>query len=111
MVIIDNFSKLGLTFPLKNKEAQTIKDSFQTILLNSNWESNWIETDRGKVFYNNIFQYLVNENNIKLFCGNTSVGVVFAERLNRTTRDLLKKTVFENRNCLDWYFTYNSKTI
>ena len=28
LVILDNFSKLGWTVPLKNKNAQTIKDSF-----------------------------------------------------------------------------------
>ena len=32
LVIIDNFSKYGWTKPLKNKNAQTIKDSFENIL-------------------------------------------------------------------------------
>ena len=35
LVIIDNFSKFGWTVPLKNKNAQTIKDSFENILINS----------------------------------------------------------------------------
>ena len=30
-VIIDNFSKFGWTIPLKNKNAITIKDSFENI--------------------------------------------------------------------------------
>ena len=34
LVIIDNFSKFGWTIPLKNKNAQTIKDSFENILTN-----------------------------------------------------------------------------
>ena len=29
LVTIDNFSKFGWTIPLKNKNAQTIKDSFE----------------------------------------------------------------------------------
>ena len=35
LVVIDNFSKFGWTIPLKNKNAQTIKDSFENILINS----------------------------------------------------------------------------
>ena len=35
LVIIDNFSKFGWTVPLKNKIAQTIKDSFEKICITS----------------------------------------------------------------------------
>ena len=96
LVTIDNFSKFGWTVPLKNKNAQTIKDSFENILINSKRKPNLIETDRGKEFYNNIFQDFLNKNNIKIYSRNTSLGAVFAERFNRTIRDLLKKPVFEN---------------
>ena len=95
LVTIDNFSKFGWTSPLKNKNAQTIKDSFENILTNSKRKPNLIETDRGKEFYNNIFQDFLNKNNIKLYSRNSSYGAVFAERFNRTIRDLLKKIVFE----------------
>ena len=95
LVIIDNFSKYGWTVPLKNKNAQTIKDSFENILTNSKRKPNLIETDRGKEFYNNIFQDFLNKNNIKLYSRNSSYGAVFAERFNGTIRDLLKKPVFE----------------
>ena len=96
LVVIDNFSKFGWTVPLKNKNAQTIKDSFENILINSKRKPNLIETDRGKEFYNNIFQDFLNKNNIKLYSRNSSYGAVFAERFNRTIRDLLKKIVFEH---------------
>ena len=95
LVVIDNFSKYGWTVPLKNKYAQTIKDSFENILINSKRKPNLIETDRGKEFYNNIFQDFLNKNNIKLYSRNTELGAVFAERFNRTIRDLIKKIVFE----------------
>ena len=96
LVTIDNFSKYGWTIPLKNKNAQTIKDSFENILISSKRKPNLIESDRGKEFYNNIFQDFLNKNNIKLYSRNTYLGAVFAERFNRTIRDLLKKIVFEN---------------
>ena len=94
-VTIDNFSKFGWTTPLKNKNAQTIKDSFENILISSKRKPKLIESDRGKEFYNKIFQYFLNKNNIKLYSRNSSYGAVFPERFNRTIRDLLKKPVFE----------------
>ena len=98
LVIIDNFSKFGWTIPLKNKNAQTIKDSFENILISSKRKPNLIESDRGKEFYNNMFQDFLKENNIKLYSRNSSFGAIFAERFNRTIRDLLKKIVFEQGN-------------
>ena len=98
LVTIDNFSKFGWTVPLKNKNAQTIKDSFENILINSKRKPNLVESDRGKEFYNNIFQDFLNKNDIKLYSRNSSYGAVFAERFNRTIRDLLKKIVFEHGN-------------
>ena len=95
LVIIENFSKFRWMVHLKNKNAQTIKDSFENILINSKRKPNLIESDRGKDFYNNIFHDFLNKNNIKLYSRNTSYGAVFAERFNRTIRDLLKKIVFE----------------
>ena len=95
LVAIDNFSKFGWSSPLKNKNAQTIKDSFENILINSKRSPNLIETDRGKEFYNNIFQDFLNKNDIKLYSRNSSHGAVFAERFDRTIRDFLKRPVFE----------------
>ena len=50
LVIIDNFSKFGGTVPLKNKNAQTIKDSFENILISSKRKPNSLEGDRDKGF-------------------------------------------------------------
>ena len=116
LVVIDNFSKFGWTSPLKNKHAQTIKDSFEIILTNSKRKPNLTESDRGKEFYNNIFQDFLNKNDTKLYSRNSSYGAVFAERFNRTIRDLLKKIVFEQGDAkwIDVLQTitkqYNNKT-
>ena len=95
LVAVYNFSKYGWTIPLKNKNAQTIKNSFEKILISSKRKPNLIETDRGKEFYNNVFQDFLNKNDIILYSRNSSYGAVFAERFNRTIRDLLKRPVFE----------------
>ena len=96
LVTIDNFSKFGWTVPLKNKNAQTIKDSFENILISSRRKPDLIETDRGKEFYNNLFQDFLTKNNIKLYSRNSSFGAVFAERFNRTIRDLIKKSTIRD---------------
>ena len=88
-------SKFGWTNPLKNKNAHTIKDSFGNILISSKRKPNLIESDRGKEFYNSIFRDFLNKNKIKIYSRNSSYGAVFAERFNRTIRDVLKKIVFE----------------
>ena len=95
LLIIDNFAKFGWTTPLKNRNALTIPNSLENKIINSERKPNQIESDRGKDFYNNIFQDFLNKNNIKLYSRNISNGAVFAERFNRTIRDLLKKPVFE----------------
>ena len=95
LVVIDNFSSFGWTVPLKNKNSQTIEDSFENIFINSKRKPNLFETDRGKEFYNNFYQDFLNKNKTKIYSRNSSYGAVFAERFNRTIRDLFKKPVFE----------------
>ena len=48
-----------------------------------------------KNFITIFFKTFFKKNNIKLYSRNSSYGAVFAERFNRTIRDLLKKIVFE----------------
>ena len=67
LVVIDNFSKFGWTIPLKSKNAQTVKDSFEKILIKSKRKPNLIESDRGKEFYNNIFQDFLKKQYQTLF--------------------------------------------
>ena len=88
LVIIHNFSKFAWTVPLKNKNAETIRDSSENILISSKRKPNVIESDTGRDFYNNVFQDFLNKNNIKLCSRNSSYDAVFAERFNRTIRDL-----------------------
>ena len=79
---------------ISQKNAQTIKDSFENILIGSKRKPNLIERDQGKEFFNNIFQDFLNKNNNKLYPRKTYLGAVFAERFNRTIRDLPERTSF-----------------
>ena len=80
-VVSENFIKFGRTILYKNKNAPTITNFFDKILISSKREPNLNETDRGKKFYNKIFQIILNSNNIKHHSRNTSIGAFLAERL------------------------------
>ena len=56
LIVIDEFSKYSWTQTLKNKSAQTIKDSFENILITSKRKAKLFESDRGWEFHNNFFQ-------------------------------------------------------
>ena len=70
-------------------------------MISSKRRPNLIETDRGKEFHNGIFQTFLKNNSIKPYSRNSSLGAVFAERLNKSTKNLLKKFVFE-RGDANW---------
>ena len=101
LVIVDNFSKFGWTIPLKNKYSQSITDAFSQIIKTSKRKPNLLETDDGKEYVNKIFNEFLNNNKIKRYSRYTDKGAVFAERFNRTIRNLLKKPVFLAGNA-DW---------
>ena len=96
LIIIDNFSKYGWAIPIKNKNSQTIKDTFEHILTSSKRKPKNLESDRGKEFYNSIFQSLLKINNINHYSRYTDKGPSIVERFNRTIRDMLKKPIFLN---------------
>ena len=94
-MVIDSFGKFVFTVLLKNKSAQTIKNSFENILISSERKPKCFGTYPGKGVSNNIFQNFLNNDNIKHYPRKSSLGVVFAERFNRTIRDFFKWVVFE----------------
>ena len=73
-----------------NKYFQTIKDSFEIILITSKGKHNLIESDRGRQLYNITFQKILHNNIIKHYSRDTYLGAVFAKHFNRTARDLLE---------------------
>ena len=101
IVVIDNFSKFSCTIPLKTKYTQSITDAISQIVKSSKRQPSFLETDDGKEYVNKIFNDFPYNNNIKRYSRITALGAVFAERFNRTIRNLLKTLVFEKRNA-DW---------
>ena len=92
-IIIDNFSKYLCAIPLKNKYSQTITNEFSNILTKSKRKPLKLESDRGAEFYNSIFQNFLKSKNIGHYSRFTDKGPTIAERVIRTLRNLLRKTV------------------
>ena len=108
-IIIDNFSKYLWTIPLKNKYSQTITNEFSNILTTSKRKPPKIESDRGKEWYNSIFQNFLKSKKIQHYSRYTDKGPSIAERVIRTLRNLLKKPVFEKGKA-DWLSELSSIT-
>ena len=102
-IIIDNFSKYLWAIPLKNNYSQTITQEFSNILTTSKQKPLKIESDRGKEWYNSIFQNFLKSKSIHHYSYSryTDKGPSIAERVIRTVCNLLKKPVFEKGNA-DW---------
>ena len=94
-IVIDNFSKYLWAIPLKNKYSQTITNEFSNILTTSKRQPLKVESDRGREFYNSIFQNFLKSKSIRHYSRYTDKGPSIAERVIRTIRNLLKKPVFE----------------
>ena len=92
IIVIDNFSKYLWAIPLKNKNSQTITNEFSNIITTSKQKPLKIESDRGKEWYNAIFQNFLKAKNIQHYSRYTDKGPSIAERVIRTVRNLLKKT-------------------
>ena len=91
------------------KNAQTIKDCFENILISSKRKPNLIETDNDKEFYINTFQIFVESVDIKHCSRKTYLAAVFAEKINRTIGDIQNRPVFEKGNST-WIDILQSKT-
>ena len=77
-----------MTIPLNNNFAHSITDAFSEIIKSSNRKPNFLETDDGKEYVNKIFNEFLKKNKIKRYSRYTDKGAVFAERFNRTIRNL-----------------------
>ena len=73
-VILDNYSKYFWAIPLKNKKSQTITNEFMKFLSKSKRRPLKLESDRGKEWYNSVFQNFLTAKNIHHFSRFTDKG-------------------------------------
>ena len=100
LVVFDNFSKCTWCNPLKNKYARTIKGEFSKKITTIKRKPNKIDSDRGREFDNNIFHTFLKPNNIHQYSRFFDDGPSIAKRVKKSIRNLLKKPIFEKRECI-----------
>ena len=106
-IVIDNFSEYLWAIPLKNKYGERVAKEFSNILSSSKRSPLKIESDRGKEWYNSIFENFLKNKNIQHYSRFTDKGPSIAERVIRTLRNLLKKPVFLAGKA-DWFSELSS---
>ena len=90
LTVVDVFSKYAWVEPVKTKSGQDVATAFEKILKRSQGrQSQKLQTDDGKEFYNKHFQALMKRKNIHHFStsGDTKASIV--ERFNRTLKERL----------------------
>ena len=85
-----------------------MKDSFENIPLILKISLNLVETERGKEFLNKVFPDFFKKTITKKSI-NTSIRADFAERFNRTIKDLLTRSVLLKGDA-NWIYVLPTKT-
>ena len=95
LTVIDLYTRYAWAIPLKDKTSNTVTHAFQSLrkLPKKLW------TDKGKEFYNKVFQSFLKHNNVMLYSTFNEGKAVVVERFNRTLKDMMWKkfTVQDNQ--------------
>lgn len=116
LTCIDVFSKYAWAAPVKQKTGGQVSQAMKVILDSTPRIPKRMESDKGKEFYNHIFQKLLETHNIHHFSTNSRHKASVVERFNRSLKTLLYRS-FTARDSNNWLNllstclqTYNSRT-
>ena len=79
---------------LKNKQAKSVTDAFNRVVIKSKRKPDRVWSDRGKEFYNKTFLDYLKQNQIEIYSTHSDLKAVFIERFNRTLIDLIKEPMY-----------------
>jgi hypothetical protein len=102
LTVIDLYTRYGFAIPLKSKTALEVKTAFESIFKSNNRKPKRLWTDRGKEFYNKLFQSFLKDNNIKLYSTYNEGKAVVVERFNRTLKQYMWKK-FTEQGTQKWF--------
>jgi hypothetical protein len=99
LIIIDIYSRYAICIPLKNKSGNEVVGAFKSIKVVP--KNLWV--DEGKEFYNVEMKKYCKENDINMYHTYSGLKSVFAERFNKTLRDLIFTYLHSNdtKNYID----------
>lgn len=85
LTVIDIFSKFAWAVPIKRKNAKDVTDAMESILRAGRVPKK-LHVDRGKEFYNSLFQSLMETYGIHLYSTFSNMKASICERFNRTLK-------------------------
>ena len=106
-IIIENFRKNLWAIPLKKIYSQTITNDFSNILMTSKRKALKLESDRGAEFYNSIFQNFLKVKKIQHHSCFTDKGPSIAQRVIRTIRNLVKRSLYWKKELLIGFLKFH----
>ena len=88
LTCVDCFSRYAWCRTLKNKSSQSVTVAFASVLEERVLHKpTYLQCDRGKEFYNSLFQTYLKENGITLYSTeNYEIKAIVVERFNRTLK-------------------------
>ncbi|MEB2589927.1 DDE-type integrase/transposase/recombinase, partial [Bacillus cereus] len=87
LTVIDTFSKFAWALPLKAKTGTCVTEAFKTIFRESGGRRpRFLHTDKGKEFYNAVFQKFIRKHNVQHYSTFSDVKASIVERFNRTLK-------------------------
>jgi hypothetical protein len=101
LCVIDVFSKYAWCIALKNKDASSVLNAFQSIITSSKRSPQKIWVDKGSEFYNKTFEHWINGLGITMYSTYGESKSVIVERFIRTLKELMNHQ-FTVRNTREW---------
>ena len=106
-MVIDVFSKYEWIIPIKHKQGETVRETFQSILKDGR-KPEYLWTDKGSEFYNKHVKDLLGKNKITLYSTVNEEKSSEVKRWNRVIKNKMWKqfTVQGNTKYLENYLKY-----
>ena len=102
LTVIDVFSKFAWAVPVHSKDALTITEAFDQVLITAKHrQPRRLQTDKGKEFINSDFQALMKHHNIQHFASESDQKAAVLERFNRTIKTRIW-TYLSDRGIVRW---------
>lgn len=91
LTVIDTFTRYGYARLLRGKQGKGVMEAFQDILNEAQTPPLMLILDRGTEFYNQHFENLCRDNNIKMFSPDSFIHGAYIERFNRSLQQIIYK--------------------
>jgi transposase InsO family protein len=99
LTVIDVFTRFAWALPLKTKSGEDVTEAFRLIF--KDVSPIYLQTDKGKEFYNSTFDKFLKSKKCKLFSVYSPHKAALVERFNRTLKTRMYR-YFTHNNTQNW---------